>query len=151
MKKYIFSMSIWLIPLSLFGCTTTSNKRWMDMEQKLNEYSRINQVMEKRIDDLSRSISLLVNDGNRIHNKIDDILLHNKNFQQNIQELRVMVKGLDECLYSLETDYKTMEGEFNKRIHDIQQTKIELSNRLEMIRMDMRNEVKKQEEPHGTH
>ncbi len=145
MRKHII-ISVLFISFSLFGCAANPNKARTDMEQKVNESSRINRALEKRIDDLSVSVSLLVSDGNRIHNKIDDLASHIINSQQNLQKSSAAIQNIDERLNKLETGYKTLEGNLNKQIIDIQQAKVELSNLQKMTKEGIRNAFETQEE-----
>ena len=143
MKKYFVTyICIWMLSMSLFGCSTTSSERLKDTDRKVVEISKTTQTLEKRLDDLSRSISLIVNDGNRLHNDMDDIKSRNNDIQQKIKEIETVIKNLDEYVCSLKANYKTTEEDLNKRIGDIQKAEIELSNRLEMMKLGIKEEVK---------
>ena len=49
-------------------------------------------LLEKRIDDLSSTIRLIVNDTNRLHNKMEEVKTSNKTIQQKIEGLEVTVR-----------------------------------------------------------
>ena len=143
MKKYFVTyICIWMLSMSLFGCSITSSKRLKDTDCRVAEISKTTQTLEKRLDDLSRSISLIVNDGNDLHNDIDDIKNCNNDIQQTIKEIETMIKNLDAHVCGFEANYKTTKGDLNKRIGDIQKAEIELSNRLEMMKLGTKEEVK---------
>ena len=42
----------------------------------------------------------------------------------------------------METNYKTIDEDFKKRMDDIQKAEIDLSNRLEMMKLGIKEEVK---------
>jgi len=143
MKNYFVTyICIWMLSMSLFGCSATSSERLKDTDRRVAEISKITQTLEKRLDDLSRSISLIVNDGNGLHNDIDDIKNCNNDIQQTIKERETMIKNLDAHVCGFEANYKTTEENLNKRIGDIQKAEIELSNRLEMMKLGTKEEVK---------
>jgi len=143
MKKYFVTyICIWMLSMFLFGCSTTSSERLKDTDRRVAEISKTTQTLEKRLDDLSRPISLIVNDGNRLHNDMDDIKNRNNDIQQTIKEIETMIKNLDAHVCSFEANYKTTEENLNKRIGDIQKAEIELSNRLEMMKLGIKEEVK---------
>ena len=143
MKKYFVTyICIWMLSMSLFGCSITSSERLKDTDRRVSEISKTTQSLEKRLDDLSRSISIIVNDGNGLHNEMDDIKSHNNYIQQKIKEIETVIKNLDEHVRGLEANYKTTGEDLNKRIDDIQKSEIELSNRLEMMKLGTKEEVK---------
>ena len=131
-----------LLPILFFGCNTTSSERLKDTDRRVAEISKTTQTLEKRLDDLSRFISIIVNDGNGLHNEMDDIKSHNNYIQQKIKEIETVIKNLDEHICGFEANYKTTEENLNKRIGDIQKAEIELSNRLEMMKLGTKEEVK---------
>jgi len=137
MKEYFVSYYLtFLLPILYFGCSTTSSERLKDTDRRVVEISKTTQTLEKRLDDLSRSISLIVNDGNGLHNDMDDIKNCNNDIQQKIKEIETIIKNLDEHVCGLDANYKTT-GE-----DDIQKAEIELSNRLEMMKLGIKEEVK---------
>ena len=143
MRKYFVSYYLtFLLPILYFGCSTTSSERLKDTDRRVVEISKTTQTLEKRLDDLSRSISLIVNDGNGLHNDMDDIKNCNNDIQQKIKEIETIIKNLDEHVCGLDANYKTTGEDLNKRIDDIQKAEIELSNRLEMMKLGIKEEVK---------
>jgi peptidoglycan hydrolase CwlO-like protein len=143
MKKYFVSYYLtFLLPILFFGCSITSSERLKDTDRRVVEISKTTQTLEKRLDDLSRSISLIVNDGNGLHNDMDDIKNRNNDIQKKIKEIETVIKNLDEHVCGLKANYKTTEEDLNKRIDDIQKAEIELSNRLETMKLGIKEEVK---------
>ena len=143
MKKYFATYPcILLLPIFLFGCSTTSSERLTVTDRRVAEISKTTQTLEKRLDDLSRSISLIVNDGNGLHNDMDDIKSCNNDIQQKIKEIETVIKNLNDHVCGLKANYKTTEEDFNKRIDDIRKAEIELSNRLETMKLGIKEEVK---------
>jgi chromosome segregation ATPase len=143
MKKYFVPYYLtFLLPILFFGCSTTSSERLKDTDRRVVEISKTTQTLEKRLDDLSRSISLIVNDGNGLHNDMDDIKNCNNDIQQKIKEIETIIKNLDEHVCGLDANYKTTGEDLNKRIDDIQKAEIELSNRLETMKLGIKEEVK---------
>lgn len=143
MKKcFVIYICIWMLSMSLFGCSTTSSERLKDTDRRVAEISKTTQTLEKRLDDLSRSISIIVNDGNSLHSDIDDIKNCNNDIQQTLKEIETMIKNLDAHVCGFEANYKTTEENLHKRIGDIQKAEIELSNRLEMMKLGTKEEVK---------
>ena len=143
MRKYFVSYYLtFLLPILFFGCSITSSERLKDTDRRVVEISKTTQTLEKRLDDLSRSISLIVNDGNGLHNDMDDIKNCNNDIQQKIKEIGTIIKNLDEHVCGFEANYKTTGEDLNKRIDDIQKAEIELSNRLEMMKLGIKEEVK---------
>ncbi len=142
MKKNYPILYILLILIFVSGCSTVSNDRIKDVEHKVNEIYVLTQDLQERIDALSTSISLVVNDGNELHNEIDDIRSKSKASQQKLEEAEVFIKGLHEQVSNLGNNYKVLEEGLNKRIDEIQKAEIELSNRLEMIKLDIKDKVR---------
>ena len=64
MKKNYPILYILLILIFVSGCSTVSNDRTKDVERKINEIRVLTQDLQERIDELSTSILLVVNDGN---------------------------------------------------------------------------------------
>lgn len=89
--------------LFLIGCAAHSNQR-VDTLSSAN-----NKLLEKRIDDLSTTIALIVNDANSLHNKMEEIRISNKSFQQKVEGLEVTLSDLNNCIASLYTLTKTTE------------------------------------------
>jgi chromosome segregation ATPase len=142
MKKKYPILYILLILIFVSGCSTVSNNRIKDVERKVNEIRVLTQDLQERIDELSTSISLVVNDSNGLHNEIDDISAKSKASQQKLGEAEVFIKGLNEQVLNLGNNYKVLEEGLNKRIDEIQKAEIELSNRLEMIKLDIKDKVR---------
>ena len=141
-KNFVSYYLTFLLPILFFGCSTASSKRLKDTERRVVEISKTTQTLEKRLDDLSRSISLIVNDGNGLHNDMDDIKTCNNDIQQKIKEIETVIKNLNDHVRGLKANYKTTEEGFNKQIDDIRKAEIELSNRLEMMKLGIKEEVK---------
>ncbi len=89
--------------LFLFGCAAT-------MEQRIDRTDSVDsRRMEKRIDDLSSTITLIVKDTNRLHNKMEEVKTSNKTIQQKVEGLETTVRNLNEQIASLHTSSKTPE------------------------------------------
>ena len=89
--------------LFLFGCATT-------MDQRVDRTDNVdNRRLEKRIDDLSGTITLIVKDTNRLHNKMEEVKTSNKAIQQKVEGLEATVRNLNEQISSLHTSAKTLE------------------------------------------
>ena len=148
MRNYFVSYCLtFMLPVLFFGCSTTSTERQRDTDRRVVEISQTTQTLEKRLDELSRAISLIINDGNGLHNDLGDIKNCNNNIQQKIKEIETIIKNLDEHICGLEANYKTTGEDLNKRIDGIQKSEIELSNRLEMMKLGTKEEVKEQTVP----
>lgn len=102
MNKYTIKY-VWLPILILSGCTASLQQR---VDKTDNADSK---RLEKRIDDLSGTITLIVNDTNRLHNKMEEVKITNKAFQQKIEGLEATVRNLDERIVSLSASAKTLE------------------------------------------
>jgi len=88
--------------LFLFGCAS--------VDQRVDRTDSIDsRLLEKRIDDLSGTITLIVNDTNRLHNKLEEVKTSNKTIQQKMEGLEVTVRNLNEQIASLHTSAKTPE------------------------------------------
>ncbi len=88
MNKYIPLLCIPLLPF--LGCSTTPD---------LARYKADNttsQRLEKRIDDLSGTISLLVNDGNRLHNDLVEVKALTRDIQRKTDGLATSIRDLEE-------------------------------------------------------
>ena len=89
--------------LFLFGCAAT-------MEQRVDRTDNIDsRRLEKRIDDLSGTITLIVKDTNRLHNKMEEVKTSNKTIQQKVEGLDATIRNLNEQIASLHTSAKTPE------------------------------------------
>src|SRR3990172_5985918 len=89
--------------LFLVGCSASLDHRVNRVESvDIKQY-------EKRIDDLSNKITLIVNDTNRFHNEMGEAKTFNKTFQQKMEGLEVTVSNLNERISSLNTSAKTPE------------------------------------------
>src|SRR3989338_7349067 len=102
MNKYTIKY-VWLPILILSGCTASLKQRVDKMDNSDSKQ------LEKRIDDLSGTITLIVNDTNRLHNKMEAVTTSNKGIQQKIEGLEATVKNLAERIVSLSTSAKTLE------------------------------------------
>lgn len=147
MKKNCPILYILLMLIFLSGCSTVSNDRIKDIEHKVNEIRVLTQDLQERIDELSTSVSLVVNDGNELHNEINDISAKCKASQQKLGEAEVFIKGLHEQVSNMGNNYKVLEEGLNKRIDEIQKAEIELSNRLEMMKLDIKDKVRENTTP----
>src|SRR3989338_1942969 len=88
--------------LFLFGCAS--------IDQRVNSVDSVDsRLLEKRIDDLSGTITLIVNDTNRLHNKLEEVKTSNKTIQQKMEGLEVTVRNLNEQIVILHTSAKTPE------------------------------------------
>lgn len=141
MRRYLTNYA-WLPLIFLVGCGTISQEKWRDIDRRIVELSQTTQTLEKKIDDLSRSISLIVFDGNELHNELDDTKTSCKDNRQKIEDVEISIKNLDGRIESLEIDHKAAEEKTNKRIDDIVKAEIELSNRLELMKLDMKGQEK---------
>jgi chromosome segregation ATPase len=134
------------LPIMFFlGCSTASYKRWEDTDRRVVELSKMTETLERRVDDLSKSISLLVNDGNFIHNELDDMRDNDKDTEQKIEEVILVIRNLDEQIRNLGINFKAMGESLNKEIDglrrnidDVKKAEIELSNRLELIKLEVK-------------
>lgn len=135
MRRYVVNYA-WLPIIFLIGCSATSTERWRDIDRRIVELSQTTQTLGKKIDDLSRSISLIVLDGNELHNEMDDGKTGSKDIQQKVEGIETALKNLDDRIGSLETNHKSIEEGINKRIADIEKAEFELSNRLEVMTLN---------------
>lgn len=87
--------------LFLFGCSNSFDKR---TEKELSVDCRL---LEKRIDDLSSKINLIIHDTNVLHNETEETKTANKTTQQKIEGLEVTVRNLNERTASFNTPAKT--------------------------------------------
>lgn len=88
--------------LFLFGCAA--------VDQRENRTEGVDsRLLEKRIDDLSGTITLIVNDTNRLHNKLEEVKISNKTIQQKMEGLEATVRNLNEQIISRNTSAKTPE------------------------------------------
>ncbi|HHT9108461.1 MAG TPA: hypothetical protein ACFYEF_04585 [Candidatus Wunengus sp. YC63] len=88
--------------LFLFGCAATTEQR-VDRVESIDS-----RLLEKRIDDLSSTIRIIVNDTNRLHNKMEEVKTSNKTIQQKVEGLEATIKNLNEQIASLSTSAKTL-------------------------------------------
>lgn len=100
-NKYLIRC-IWIPMLFLFGCSSLPDKR-VDNTADCNR-------LEKRIDDLSGTINLIVNDGNRLHNDIQELKAYKDAVEQKMEKLTGHLRSLDECLAKIDTSIKTLEA-----------------------------------------
>ncbi|KXK25482.1 MAG: hypothetical protein UZ01_03285, partial [Candidatus Brocadia sinica] len=106
MRRYLLNYA-WLLLIFLVGCSTISQEKCRDIDRRIVKLSQTTQTLGKKIDDLSRSISLLVLDGNGLHNEMDDLKTYSKNIQQKTEDVGIVIKNLDGRIESLETNHKT--------------------------------------------
>ena len=89
--------------LFLVGCSAS-------LDHRVNRVESVDiKQHEKRIDDVSNKITLIVNDTNRLHNEMGEVKTFNKTFQQKMEGLEVTVSNLNERISSLNTSAKTPE------------------------------------------
>lgn len=141
MRIYIINL-VWLSLIFLAGCATFSQKKWREIDRRIVELSQTTHTLGKKIDDLSRSVSLLVSDGNELHNELDNTKITCKDNRQKVEDVEIVIRNLNGQLESLETDFKAAVEEINKRIDAIEKAEIELSDRSENLRLDMKGEEK---------
>lgn len=95
-KKY-FLRCVCFPMLFLFGCSTSFNK------QAHNEHRVKSGLLEKRIDDLSGKINLVVTDANVLHNEMDATKTSNTIIQKKIDGLEAKIRDLNERITRLNT------------------------------------------------
>lgn len=89
--------------LFLAGCSSASN-------QRVNRMNRAdNKQLEKRIDDLSGKMNLLVHDTNILHNELEEVKTSHKTLQQKIEGLEATLSNWNERIVNLTTLTKTPE------------------------------------------
>ena len=91
---------LWVPLLFLLGCSATVDKKVDSVDSRM---------LEKRVDDLSSTITLVVNDGNRLHNEFEELQSSDKTFLQKFEQLEATVRNLNEQIVSLNTSVKTPE------------------------------------------
>ncbi len=127
--------------LFLYGCSTAPKDQVGNLSDKIVDLSKTTQVLEKRIDGLSRTISLLVNDGNRLHNEVSGIGDENADIRGEIELIEGSVKNLDGYFNNLDTDNKALKEGIRQEMEEMRKAQIELSNRLEMMKLDMKGKI----------
>lgn len=140
MRGYFFGCSLSFC-IFLYGCSTTPKDQVNGLSDKIVDLSKTTQVLEKRIDDLSRTISLLVNDGNRLHNEVSGIGDGNADIRSEIEIIEGSVKNLDGYLNNLDMDNKALKEDIRQEMEEMRKAQIELSNRLEMMKLDMKGKI----------
>lgn len=102
--QYKYLSAFMCLPMLLLaGCSASLDHRVNRVESvDIKQY-------EKRIDDVSNKITLIVNDTNRLHNEMGEVKAFNKTFQQKVEGLEVTVSNLNERISSLNTSAKTPE------------------------------------------
>ena len=101
MNKYIIKL-ICLTILCPFGCAS--------VDQRSTPVESVDsRMLDKRIDDLSNTIRIIVNDTNRLHNKMEEVKSSNIAIQQKVKVLETAVRNLNEQITSLHTSAKTPE------------------------------------------
>ncbi|MCF6154866.1 MAG: hypothetical protein E3K36_06345 [Candidatus Brocadia sp.] len=113
MRRHLINYA-WLLLIFFVGCGTISQEKLRDIDRRIIELSKTTQTLGKKVDDLSRSISLLVVDGNELHNEMDDMKTFRKDIQQKVEDIEEVVKELKRSTSSLKTDYEDMEDDINK-------------------------------------
>lgn len=88
MNKYIPLLCIPLLPF--IGCSTTPDTA------RYKADNAANQRLEKRIDDLSGTISLLVNDGNRLHSDLGEVKALTRDVQRKTDGLATSLRALED-------------------------------------------------------
>ena len=88
MNKYIPLLCIPLLPF--LGCSTTPDTA------RYKADNAASQRLEKRIDDLSGTISLLVSDGNRLHNDLVEVKALTRDVQRKTDGLATSLRDLEE-------------------------------------------------------
>lgn len=102
MNKYLLKY-LHFFMLFLFGCAAPSSQRIDRMDGVDSK------LLEKRINDLSGTITLIVNDANNLHNKMEEIRISNKAVQEKIKGLEVIISNLNDQVASLYTSPRTTE------------------------------------------
>ncbi|MDR4507704.1 MAG: hypothetical protein MRJ65_05615 [Candidatus Brocadiaceae bacterium] len=131
-----YTKHLWLPVLFTLSCSASSHREEANLNLQTFDYSEKIQTLEKKLDDLSRTIFLLVNDGNRIHNKIDKVNTSQKDVLQKTESLEISLKNAQNGIGSLRTYCENVEGNFAKQIEDLQKAEIELLNRLELMKIE---------------
>ncbi len=88
----------------LFGCSTASNQRADRVEGILNKR------LEKRLDDLSGAITLMINDANRLHIDVEDAKAAHSATQRKMEELEASFRNLCEQIAGRSVSAQTGEG-----------------------------------------
>lgn len=140
MSGYFFCASLALFAF-LCGCGTIPQDHAGDIGDKITDLSKTTQVLEKRIDDLSRTISLLINDGNRLHNEVSGIGGESADLRGEIELIEGSVKKLDGYLNNLDTDNKALKAGIRQEMEEMRKAQVELSNRLEMVKLDIKGKI----------
>ncbi len=66
-------------------------------------------LLEKRINDLSGTITLIVNDANNLHNKMEEIKISNKAVQEKVKGLEEAIGNLNDRVINLYTSARSTE------------------------------------------
>jgi len=140
MKGYFIGCGLFCC-MFLFGCSTIPKDQASNLDDKVVELSKTTQVLEKRIDDLSRTILLLINDSNRLHNEVTSIGNGTAEIRNEMEIVAGAVKNLDGYLNSLETDNKVMKEDVRQEMEEVRKAQVELSNRLEMMKLDIKGKI----------
>ena len=91
---------MWLPIVILSGCTAS-------LQQKAD--TTASKRLEKRINDLSSTVTLVVNDANKLHNDVEGVKTSNETVQQKIGEIESTLRSLHEQVASLKSSQKTPE------------------------------------------
>ncbi|MCF6158585.1 MAG: hypothetical protein E3K32_08415 [wastewater metagenome] len=112
MNKYVRKY-IWFPLVFLLGCSALSHQNNSPSpNQKIAVMDDTgSRLLEKRIDDLSTTITFIINDTNRLHNKMDEIKVSNITIQKKIEGLEIMVGDLDKQIAVLAASAQTAERE----------------------------------------
>jgi len=100
----IYLKYTWIPLVMLSGCTASLQQR---ADTTDNAESK---RLEKRINDLSSTVTLVVNDANRLHNDVEDAKTSGETAQQKIREIESTLRNLQEQVASLKSSPKTQEA-----------------------------------------
>lgn len=142
MIKYLLFLTFAI--LASCGCSSVPDKKLSAINNKTAELSQMFHLLEKRVEGQSKSISLIVNDGNRLHNKLEDVENSHDNVLVKLQNLETSFKELAKNISEMEANSKKIETEINKKLENLHQADVELSNRLEMLKLEIKEKSKRE-------
>lgn len=99
-RKKCFLKYVCFPMLFLFGCSTSYH-------EQVQKHSVEIKSLEKRTDDLSGKINLVVNDANILHNEMEEAKTSNIISRKKIDGLEASIRDLNERITSLSTSAKT--------------------------------------------
>lgn len=108
MSKYLIKI-VYFLMFIMFGCAAGDKTGTSSISPEIRQ-------LEKRMDDLSNKITLIVNDTNSLHNKMEEVKTSNNALHQKVEGLETVVGKLNEQFLNIHASANTQNTDLSTAV-----------------------------------